>query len=625
MQKQELLNKVSNYLSLINSLFEENKNELVYEEIGKLITLLKEIIDDITNNSISNTLYERISKLIDTLNISNLQRLKLIHGNYQVDKEYRQLCDNLLIECVFVGKTYSLLKAIGFANTNVVLIGANGSGKTTFANSIRKELERTDNGIVLSAQKLLIFPTYSFVPTFQSAYKAYELREKDILDDKQTFDTSKSDDIPYDLTKKYGAEMRILVSTLLGERFARRNKYCSTIKDGDTVDTNDFSCNLDEVIRIWNYLIEHRELFCDDSGNLQIRYKAITYPAYKMSDGEREIFYVVGRVLLAKESSLIVIDEPELHLHKAILNKLWDILEKKREDCMFIYLTHDIDFASTRIAKKCWLKAYSEEIKETWELEPINDDNDIPEALLMKLLGSRKRILFCEGKKKSLDYRIFEILFHDYTITPLASCKDVINYTKAFNKISNRYAEAFGIIDRDFREDEQLDNLKTYNIFSYDVAEIENLFLMEDFIKEFAKYKKEKCDICKIKNSILDMFRNNIHQQVAFFVSQKIDYYFKSTNIKRGKNKEEVRKMYSAFMNEIKIEDWFDERMKEIQEVIDNNNYEKAILLYNNKGLHSVIEQSFGITNYNNKALEFLKDSDDAKKILLKVFPSEIQ
>ena len=517
-----------------------------------------------------------------------------------------------------------MLKAIGFANSNVVLIGANGSGKTTFANSIRNYLEETDNGIVLPAEKLLIFPTYSFVPTYHKAYQDYEKRQKDILDNKQTFDTSKSDDIPYELTKKYGSEMRILVSTLLGERIERRNKYCSRINNGDIVDTDEFRSKLDEVIDIWNYLIGHRELFCDDSANLLIRYQNSIYPAYKMSDGEREIFYVVGRVLLAKDSSLIVIDEPELHLHKAILNKLWDLLEQKRNDCMFVYLTHDIEFASTRIAKKCWLKAYSDNIKETWELEPINN-NDIPEALLMKLLGSRKRILFCEGKKNSLDYPILETLFPDYTITPLSSCKDVINYTKSFNKISNRYVEAFGIIDRDFRDNEQLDKLKKDSVFSYDVAEIENLFLIEDFIIEFAKYKNERCDIADIKNKIFDLFRKNIQQQVAFFICQKIDYFFKNSNLKRGKNKKQVEELYSLFINEVKIEDWFAERTHEIENVLNCNDYEKAILLYNNKGLHSIIEQSLGITRYNDKALDFLKNSDSAKGILRKVFPAEIQ
>nr|DAW59056.1 MAG TPA: hypothetical protein [Caudoviricetes sp.] len=34
-----------------------------------------------------------------------------------------------------------------------------------------------------------------------------------------------------------------------------------------------------------------------------------------MSGGERVNFYVVGRVMLAKEASLIIVDEPEMHLH----------------------------------------------------------------------------------------------------------------------------------------------------------------------------------------------------------------------------------------------------------------------------------------------------------------------
>ena len=79
------------------------------------------------------------------------------------------------------------------------------------------------------------------------------------------------------------------------------------------------------LLIIWNRLIEHRVLSCDSLGNLKIEYADKQYPAYKMSDGERVIFYIVGRVMLAKASSLIIVDEPEIHLHKAILNKLWDI------------------------------------------------------------------------------------------------------------------------------------------------------------------------------------------------------------------------------------------------------------------------------------------------------------
>lgn len=624
MNKQDLLNKINSNFSFIKSFLDEYREEWVYEKEDRLTNLLNDIIHDVYDDSIPVSLYERISKLLDTLDIEILRQKYQSCAKRHDLELYKKLCDNVMVNSLFVGKTYYLLRAIDFTNSNVVLIGANGSGKTTFANSIRENLEKTDSGIVIPAQKILIFPSYDFVPTFKSAYSSFQKRQKDILDDKQTFNASKSNDFPYDLANRYGSEMRILVSALLGERIARRDEYCSSIHSGDTVDTNKFRSTLDGVIEIWNNLIEHRILFCDSSGGLKIRYsnnnEIKEYPAYKMSDGEREIFYVVGRVLLSTSSSLIVVDEPELHLHKAILNKLWDTLEQKRSDCIFIYLTHDIDFASTRMAYKCWLKSYTSDIMEDWDVVPITN-NEIPEALLMKILGSRKKILFCEGKRNSLDTQIYELLFPNYTIVPIASCKDVINYTKAFNKINNKYAEAFGIIDRDFRGQEQINKLINDNIFSCNVAEIENLFLVEDFIKGFADYKKESCDISNIKDNLMEKFKRDIQQQASFYVTQKINYYFKEYQVKTGKTVDEVNNAFTSFISEIQIREWFDIRKQELNEIVDKKNYSEAILVYNNKGLHSIIEKAFGISSYNKKALEYLKASDDAKMLLRKIFP----
>ena len=627
MDKQDLLDRVSSYSSFIKALLDEYREEWVYKKEDRLTNLLNDVMHDVSDGLIPVSLYERIFKLLESLGIGELKNSYQNNGGrYKLEAD-KGPCDNVIVNSLFVGKTYYLLKAIGFTNSNVVLIGSNGSGKTTFANSIRENLEKNDSGIVIPAQKILIFPTYDFVPTYKSAYTSFQKRQKDILDDKQTFNASKTNDFPYDLANKYGSEMRILVSTLLGERIARRDEYCSSVQTGDIVDTDKFNSILDEVLEIWNNLIGHRTLFCDSSGNLKIKYsnnnETKEYPAYKMSDGEREIFYVVGRVLLSTPSSLIVVDEPELHLHKAILNKLWDTLEQKRRDCMFIYLTHDIDFASTRIAKKCWLKSYTSDMLEDWDLEPISE-NDIPEALLMKILGSRKKILFCEGKKNSLDRQIFELLFPKFTITPVASCKDVINYTRAFNKIDSKYAEAYGIIDRDFRTREQLEKLKKEKVFSYNVAEIENLFLLEYFIAGFADYNKEGCNIDEIKDKILKLFEDNIEQQVSFYVTQRINFLFNESHIKSGKTKEEISIHYSNFTSQIKIENWFTERMQELNQIISMKDYEKAILSYNNKGLHRVVEEALGISSYSKKALEYLKSSESARNVLRSAFPNDL-
>ena len=624
MEKKELLDLIDQDSSFMKAFLDEYRQDGVnFGAEDRLMSLFVDMKQSVVEDQIPESLFDRLANLIRTLEVEKLRthqnELQKLH-NFE---KYRDLAENVFVNSFFVSKTFYLLKAIGFTSSNVVLIGANGSGKTTFANSIREQLEKTDNGIVIPAQKLLVFPTYNSIPTYKSAFADYESRQKVCLDDKQTFKAEKNDDYPYSLSKQYSEELRILVSALISERLERRNNFCSNAREGDIIHLNDFKSNIDEVIEIWNHLIEHRTLLCDNLGNLQIECGDEKYPAYKMSDGERVIFYVVGRVMLAKESSLIIVDEPEMHLHKAILNKLWDILEEKRKDCMFIYLTHDIDFASTRIANKRWLKSDSSStsgIFENWEIESIAD-SEIPEALLMKILGSRKKVLFCEGKQGSLDRQIIELLFPNFTITPLASCKDVINYTKAYNKISNKYAVAYGIIDRDFRTKEQLDKLAAENIYSYDVAEIENLFLIEDFIKGFAEYKHEPCDIDNIKTQILALLTRNKEQQISSYLIQRINYNFNESHVRNGKDKTEVEANFNEFVKQIKIEEWYNIRLQELDDVIKTSNYAKVIMLYNNKGLHSIIEKALGISSYNLKALEYLRNSQNARDVLHNVFP----
>lgn len=131
---------------------------------------------------------------------------------------------------------------------------------------------------------------------------------------------------------------------------AKRNKFCDAYERGEKLTRQQLQSALDVVIKIWNFLIEHRTLQCDDSNNLVLTGEGVdgSYPAFQMSDGERIILYLVGRVLLAPEKALIIIDEPEMYLHKTIVDKLWNKLELERQDCVFLYLTHDLQFAASR-------------------------------------------------------------------------------------------------------------------------------------------------------------------------------------------------------------------------------------------------------------------------------------
>src|SRR5690606_32503484 len=131
---------------------------------------------------------------------------------------------------------------------------------------------------------------------------------------------------------------------------------------------------------------------------------------------------------------------------------------------------------TSRTAKKVWIKNFN--FPNNWDIENI-PDNELPENLLLELLGSRKNILFCEGKKGSIDEKIYNVLFPNFTITPVESCFDVINYTKSFNKLPNMTTKAFGLIDSDHHGNERLKALEPANIFSFSMTEPENLFLDE--------------------------------------------------------------------------------------------------------------------------------------------------
>lgn len=581
--EQELKKNVSE-LTVLQELYQKTGAKSA-QSILYTIAWIREIKEDkekdIIPPSYNNMLMNSFDFLSPMLNVIRQNKGdNTIENSENLDKHFLpQITANI--------DSYRFYKCLGFAQENTVVVGANGCGKTTLANTLQKSLNIKD-GIVIPAQKLLIIPTFSSTPNYAATTETYNKYQRTILNDKQTYNASKENDIPYSTTIQYGSEFKTVLATLYSERMAKRNRFCDAFEKGENPTKQELQSVLDRVINIWNFLIEHRCLLCDDSNNLVLKGKNLkgNYPAFQMSDGERIILYLVGRVLLAPEKALIVIDEPEMHLHKTIVDKLWNRLEQERQDCVFLYLTHDLQFAASRNGRKAWIRSF--EYPSKWTIDNI-DENDIPEELLLKLLGSRKKILFCEGKKNSLDSKLFELLFEDYTITPVETCKDVINFTKSFNKIPNTVAKAYGIIDHDFRSKEQLSKLEEQNVFSYDVAEVENLFLLPDVIEGFAKYKNERCNIDDIKMSILKKFEQDKQTQTSLFVSSAINAYFKSSHISAGNEKEEVKRNFQNFISKVNIDQLFQERESYIDDIIAHKEYEKAILLYNNKGLHSVI------------------------------------
>ena len=331
---------------------------------------------------------------------------------------------------IILPKKLNSQESISIDSKNIVIIGANGSGKTRFGTEIENKYAKQTHRI--SAQKSLSFPK-------EVSPKSKLRAESEFLyghfDENNT-----SNSINYKISSRWGRNPNTfllndyynLMVLLHTEEYEKSIKFKEEYKPRQGIEKP--TTKLDRIQNIWEYVLPYIKLV-KKAGSIetyQAEHPDSRYNASEMSDGERVIFYLIGAVISVPKNSIIIVDEPEMHIYRSITKKLWDEIEQERTDCTFIYLTHDIDFASSRKeATKIWAKGFDGTY---WDYEILNDNLELPEQLYLEILGSRKPILFIEGDDSSVDYKLLQLIFTDYTIKPLGSCQKVFETTKSFNE-----------------------------------------------------------------------------------------------------------------------------------------------------------------------------------------------
>ncbi len=494
------------------------------------------------------------------------------------------------------------------SQSSFVIIGANGSGKTRFGSWI--ELHSPERYLVhrIAAQRSLSIPDYCSTSSLNAATNFLRFgHHKENLTDEQI----SSYKTGYKWQSKPNTALQSdydkLLTFLFTEDYQKSTKYRQQCKTAELRETPPETL-LDIIKRIWESVLPHRELITDKVGKIEARPKSggNSYHGAEMSDGERVIFYLIGQCLAAKEKGIIIIDEPELHLHKALQSRLWDAVEAERPDCLFIYLTHDLDFAVTRVnSTKIGLKSYD---NDRWDWYVIPESDEIPENLLLEIIGSRKPILFVEGDKKGLDYFIFSHLFKDYTVIPHGGCADVIYATCSFSKLKHLHGlDCKGIIDRDFRNDKEIKKLKDKAIFCLDFSEIENILLSEDVLKIVGDFLHRE-DIYEIiekaKNTVFTLMEKEKERLVSSIVAFRIEAAFKTFNAK-AIGEEKLKESLDQMVSTINLPCLYQETSTKINRILENQDYSEALRLYNNKGLLPQVSNLFGFQG--NRLVDYIK------------------
>ena len=242
-----------------------------------------------------------------------------------------------------------------------------------------------------------------------------------------------------------------------------------------------------EVERLWRVVFPDRN-FNLKSYNPQVERLAstgahITYPASEMSEGERSILYLIARIVTAP-AGIVLIDEPEVHMHSLLARRFWDVVEQSRRDCRFAYVTHDLPFAlSRRHARMVVVRAEnSVSVIPTTERIPPEIFNEIYGTATLSV--SANRLVFCEGVDDgSIDRPFYEAWFTSgsTSVAPVGSCTAVRQSTavfKAGDMISA--ANPVGLIERDFWPDHWLTSRTSEGFHVLPVHEVEGLFCLKE-------------------------------------------------------------------------------------------------------------------------------------------------
>ena len=227
------------------------------------------------------------------------------------------------------------------------------------------------------------------------------------------------------------------------------------------------------------------------------RHKGVSeiFSIEKMSDGERNAVIIAATVLTVERGTLLLIDEPERHLHRAIIEPFLSALFDQRKDCAFLISTHEIELplanpeAQVLVVRSCRWQGDS---PSAWDAELLEANVDLPEDLKRAILGSRKKILFVEGKHQSLDLPLYDALFPGILVVSKGGCGDVIKAVKGLRSSESLHnIDAFGLIDRDNRTDEEVNQLEESGIFALRVCSAESIYYCSDAIAAVARRQAE--------------------------------------------------------------------------------------------------------------------------------------
>ena len=583
--------------------YEKEGKKTSYNTVDNYFLLLTELVKTELNDVfLSNDVTEKYKKLRDNW----LYSIYYCFGsdNYYYESQLPQIIENFNI--------IKLFSFISRVKSTTIIIGANGSGKSSLINELRKN--NINEIFILPAQKLLYFIS--------------NINDRNGITKEKYIQHLKEVDIKYDTIDLYPSRIENDFSNTFSELITLLVKDYTNIVTRRSRKEKDLPLTLwDRVEQIWNKIFPEISFHLEpDNRVVEVEKNGSKYSINGLSDGERCILFYIGNVLLAPEDSYIIVDEPETFLNAAIYNELWDLLISERLDCQFIFASHNMDFVQSRTnASYMWCKKF--EAPYNLDYQILEESQEMPFSLLTEVSGTKKPILFCEGTKTSIDYQIYSKLFSDFCfVKPVQGHKQVIQYTKAYNKLKELYGNiAYGIIDYDWMDEARIESYKKKNIFVLPFNEIEMLLIDEEIVKfvlrDDEQDKTQKCN--KLKDTVIRSCTTNKDKIIRIALKKKLDEFMEGHLIEtREPTEDEARTFLENLSEKFDITVTLENITKIVEDSITSSDFSKILKICNLKNeIIASKEIKEIVSNLKEKSLSSIAlDNDLQKKLRQKYF-----
>ncbi|WP_240007097.1 AAA family ATPase [Pseudaquidulcibacter saccharophilus] len=500
------------------------------------------------------------------------------------------------------------------------IVGANGTGKSTLMGSIGQM--NFGNSKRVLANRTLCFDNEQ-IGMASSEVKNQSANLKN---------NENNPDSRWQINNFQNYRAKIDVNEVILAEANLNSEISQIAREGNVEVLNNFIKQNPSLIKIINEVFEASnlkiKLKLNGIENISaLREENFEYSIARMSDGERNAFIIASNILTAEKDTLILLDEPERHLHKSIVVPLLANLMNLRKDCAFVISTHELDlpleFADSKIliTRNCnrvpmALGGY------TFEIEMLETAEELPDSLKLDIIGSRKKVLFIEGEvHRSLDSPLYSLLFPNISIIPKGSSKNVFQSVIGIrSNLKLNWVEAFGLIDRDgFEGDDEISSQEEKGIFRLDVYSSEAIYYNPKIMEKVAarndlNYKKLVENAIKSGLTAIEKHKENI---VSYSVERHI-----WNQIDREVPKRSCLLKDNALKLTIDIASIRGADLTKLSELVSKNNFVEILKCYpvRESSALSEISKNLGFASrkaYEAAVINLISQDEDAKQIAL--------